>query len=282
MTDLSVWLSALVLLAALLVGIFVSPYARRMFDKDGGSSASDFGYITAPLIAITTLALSFSLVTVWGSFHQAAVTANKEALAVDYQSDVAQVLPDPQSRRDLEAALICYARAIAGPEWQEMKQRGEATSDVVDPWTDYLQNKSGVLTNTPGGPAALARELTAADKERSEARSQRLVQARTSLPRALLILLLFVAAAAVITLAFAHLPVRNRWLHVTALAVVTAVLVGLFALIAELDSPFHGLIDNESTDMTRVATAEAADFAETYPGVALPCDESGRKLATQP
>lgn len=275
MTALPLWAVTLALLAALIVGIVASPRVRKHFH---GEDDASFGSITAPLIAITTLTLSFSLVSVWGSFHQASVAASDEALAVDYQSDIAQQLPDARARQDLEATLVCYARAIAGPEWQVMKQRGEATADEVDPWTDRLQASTSALASAVGGPAAAARELIGADKERGNARSRRLTQARPSMPLAVLALLLAVASMAVIALALAHIPVQRRWLHVAALSVVTLAILGLFILITELDSPFHGLIDIESTDMTRVASAEAADFAETYPGVALPCDESGRVL----
>lgn len=293
------WLVALLLFGALAVGVALTPWARRVFDGtprgadkatgeagDGSpdeltfdNPAHDFGSIAAPVVTITALLLSFSLVNVWGSYADAAVKANAEAVAVDYQSDMAHMIPDPVESQELEAVLVCYARSIAGPEWQAMSERGEATAAEVDDWTDRLQEIIGVLGTQKLGTSVVEREIIAADKERATARSQRLTEARVSIPEPITLLLLAAAAVSIIVLAFAYLPLRNRRLHVAALVVVTVMFIGLIQVITELDSPYRGLIDIDATDMARVATDEAADFAEQHPGAQLPCDDQGRLIA---
>lgn len=295
--EFPLWLVALILFGALAVGVFLTPWARRVFDGNHSNGdqepagagdptgevsfenpAHDFGSIAAPVVTVTALLLSFSLVNVWGSYADGAVKANTEAVAVDYQSDMAHMIPDPVQSRELEGVLVCYARSIAGPEWQAMEEQGEATSPEVDAWTDRLQEIIAVLGTQKTGTSAVEREIIAADKERATARSQRLTEARVSIPEPITLLLLVAAAVSIIVLAFAYLPLRNRRLHLVALFVVTVMFIGLIQVIMELDSPYRGLIDIDATDMTRVATDEAVDFAENHPGAPLPCDDQGRLI----
>jgi hypothetical protein len=51
---------------------------------------------------------------------------------VDNLFESTEYVPDPE-RRALQAAIVCYARAVAGPEWAAMGD-GE-TSDVPSAWT---------------------------------------------------------------------------------------------------------------------------------------------------
>lgn len=279
------WLVALILLTALAAGLLLAPWAHRTFtenvgDDEGGdeSTAREFGQIAAPVVTITALLLSFSLVNVWGSFAEATQRAGDEAIAVDYQSDMAQVIPDATTSTELEAVLVCYARSIAGPEWRAMSDSGEATAPEVDTWTDRLQRDIGLLGAKKTGASAVEREFISADKERGTARSQRLTEARVSIPEPITLLMLAAAAVSIIVLAWANLPARNRRLHVMALVLVTLLFFGLITVITELDSPYWGAIDIEATDMSRVAADEAADFAERHPGSQLPCDDEGRQV----
>lgn len=321
---LPLWVVIVVPLTALIVGVVLSPGARRVFGDSGDSdestdglatgstseptgeardavdaeeaeaeadaddqeqdqderkdTASDFRNLIAPVVTITSLVLSFALVNTWASFQNAAVKAHAEAVAVDYQGDLAQLLPDATQRRDLEATLVCYARAISGPEWAIMGTGGDVTADEVDPWTDQLAATAGELITKTGPGTPVGREFLSADRERAAARSTRLVQARPSIPEPIVLFLLAAVSASIVALAFSNLPSNRTWLHITGLVVVATMLTGLLVVITELDSPYWGLIDTEPTDMTRVAAAEASDFAQQYPGVHLPCDDSGRQL----
>lgn len=249
------WLIVLILGTALVIGIALAPWAQQFFadapadadaegeeqddDDDRNTTARDFASIAAPIVTVTALLLSFSLVNVWGSYAEATQKASAEAVAVDYQSDMAQVLPDRAKSQELEALVVCYARSIAGPEWQLMGERGESTAPEVDPWTDRLQEAIGALGSQKGGASAVEREFIAVDKERGTARSQRLTEARVSLPEPITMLLLVAASTSLIVLAFAYLPARNRRLHLAALVVVAVMFMGLLTIITELDSPYR-------------------------------------------
>ncbi len=127
-------------------------------------------------------------------------------------------------------------------------------------------------------PTPVLSATLAADKERGEARSRRLTEARPAVPGVLFGLLIASASIGVFALATFTLPYVHRRVQIGVLALL-AVLLSLFVgMIRDLDRPYDGFIAIDSTDMTRVAGDLAEDFAEDHPDVQLPCDAQGAEL----
>ncbi len=284
------WLAFSAPLVGLVAGVALAPVAQRYFTRgedrvtesseDGaaeGDGERSFGSITAPIVGITTLVLSFTLVQTWMSYQQAVISAHAEAVAVDYQSDMARLIPNRAESKAATAALVCYSRAIVGPEWAAMERDEDVTADEVRVWTTQIAAEIGrPETNTPGREAG--RATVRADQERQAARSDRLLQGRPSIPFALLLLLVVAAALAVASLALANLPRERRAWHIGALAVVALLFSGLLLAITDLDSPYSGVLRLEPTDMARTAEDGAREYAARFPGEPLPCDGQGRVI----
>lgn len=151
------------------------------------------------------------------------------------------------------------------------------TSPTVSPWTRQIRGAIDALTQSET-PSPVVSAVLTSDKERGEARSRRLTEARPAVPTLLFWLLIASAAIGVFALATFTLPYVSRRVQVGVL-VLLAVLLGLFiGMIRDLDQPYDGLISVDATDMTRVAGDLAEDCAEDHPGTALPCDDQGTSL----
>ena len=269
------WVIFLPMVLAFVAVILAGPAMQRRFEQEDDSDLQRrFGYLTAPAVSLTTLLLSFTLVTVWSSFQHAIERTAQEARTVDYMNDSAELIKDPVAP-DLVAATICYARAVVGPEWQAM-EAGAAFAPEVGEWTTRIEDAISRLSVSKTGNTPLAREVIMADRERGLARSQRMSEARVSVPTLVMLLLTIFAALAITALGLALVPEKRRTLMLVTLGVIVLMFAGALEMISELDSPFYGLIDIEPLDMERVAAADVAGFAERFPGQELPCDEQGR------
>ena len=117
-----------------------------------------------------------------------------------------------------------------------------------------------------------------ADRERAQARSRRLTEARPSVPTLLFALLIASAATGIFVLAAFTLPDLGRRVQIGVLAVLGTLLALFIGLIFDMDRPYRGLVAGEATDMTRVAGDLTEDWAEDHSGVALPCDDRGEMV----
>ncbi len=273
------WLVLVMLAIAVVIVIVLGPRVRRVLVRNpDDSTVGGYGYLIMPAVTLSSLLLSFTLVAVWSSYQSAVQRASTEALEVDHVADSAEMLPAGAEARAIAADIACYARAIAGPEWQAMNA-GETTAPEVEVWTDRLERDIATLAQSTSGQSALTREILTADRARADARSARLAEARVSIPWLVMLLLTVLVALAVVGMGFAFMPGTGRALQIGSLIVVAGLFAALLATIMELDSPFHGLIDVEPIDMTRVAETEAVGFSTHFHGASLPCDEQGRESA---
>lgn len=267
---------AVVVVLGLSVGVAVAlgPRVRRLLQSnEDESAAANYGYLITPAVTLSTLLLSFTLVTVWASYQNAIERAADEAIEVHHVADTARMLPG-RAGRDIAGAITCYARSIAGPEWSTMAASGTPAAEV-GVWTGAMDADVSALLTSTAGQSALAREILTSDRQRSDARNVRLQQSRASIPWLVTVLLVAVVALSLVGMGFALIPATGRGLQIGTLIVIAALFAAALAMIAELDSPFRGLVAVEPVDITRVAESEAANFAERYPGSRLPCDESG-------
>ncbi|MGW8375177.1 hypothetical protein [Streptomyces sp. ODS28] len=114
-----------------------------------------------------------------------------------------------------------------------------------------------------------------ADKDRSDARRNRLSQPTPAIPDAIYWFMLITLAVAVLALAFC-LPYRGGGTEIVTLLVVTALMTASLLIIRDVDRPFGGAITVNATSMSVTEKDISADFASTYGKGKLPCDAQGR------
>ena len=288
---------------ALLIAIFLGPRLRERFNtppaeepaegsesastddnpaereepEDSGKDLRSLGYLVAPIITLTVLMLSFTLVQTWTAFRDAIASVGRESRTVDYMADASASLPEPHASR-LRGATVCYARAVVNEEWPALADNKELAVPDVDRWTDELESGLTALAASTATKNPFAREIITADRERAQYRGQRLAEVRASIPIPITLFLLGATMLAIIGLGIAYMAADTRVLHVAFLGVLSLLFAGVLYIVTELDTPYSGLIELMPTDMERVARLEAASFAQDLPGQVLPCDELGRPL----
>ena len=294
------WLIIFGTSVALLIAVFAGPRLRERFnpkeskgdahdegdaaEEEPSSSAKDskesrgLGSLATPLITLTVLLLSFTLVQTWGSFRDAIDRTGREARSVDYLADVAAAVPGPEARTIRESA-ICYARAVTYEEWPVLRDWPDVTVPGVDRWTDELEGGLTALAVSKSVTNPFTRELIAADRDRALYRGQRLTEVRATIPIEITVLLLVATMMAIIVLGITYMERTNRVLQVCYLTVLAGLFAAVLGIVTGLDTPYSGVIALEPSDMERVAQRETASFAEDLPGAALPCDEQGQPLA---
>lgn len=241
----------------------------------GGLFKGDFQGIKteafiAPILTLTVFLCAFMVAQASSTYQRASQSASAEGAAVQLLYENAGMLPD-DSGRALQAASVCYARAVHHLEWPAMEDH--RSSPVVDEWSQQFNREIPRITS---GPGAIVGQVVALNRAQSEARMTRLNEAAPHLPVFTLALMVIAIVVVILILATFAIPdMRRRVLLVLALAL--ALLLGCTPVLVEtLEEPFSGAIQIEPTVISRVETDLALNFAITHPNATLPCDEDGR------
>ncbi|QDY77550.1 DUF4239 domain-containing protein [Streptomyces qinzhouensis] len=253
---------------ALLGGLAVNHWLRPRLTTADDSEGMALKDLVEPLLTLTVLLLAFVLVTASGSYGKAEVAARGEARALDHLTEAADYAPGAQRAR-IQAAAVCYARAVRIAEWPAMADGNGSSAPNV--WSTDFRHAFRELAGEPTFGM-----LVAADHKRSQEREERLTQSTASVPAAILWFLLATVAIMVGTLAIC-LPRRNNLGQVTVLVVIAALLTTTLCIIHDVDRPFGGLITVSPTAITEAEREATRDFLAHHPAAAIPCDTDGNR-----
>jgi Protein of unknown function (DUF4239) len=207
-----------------------SPSRRKETNEISGFYISTIGTIYAVIIA-------FMLSGVWLEFEEAQVNTEKEANCLVSFFRLARGLPDTQ-RNQLQGLAQTYAKVMVDEEWEAMARR-EVSSRGIEITDAMWQDVTAIQVQTAGEQAILDHvisELTSM----SEHRRIRMLQSRKMLPSILWAVLI---VGGVITVGISCLfGVDNVRLHVIQTVALTVVVSLLLIAIADLDSPFQGVV----------------------------------------
>ncbi|MFF2776925.1 hypothetical protein ACFVU3_18690 [Streptomyces sp. NPDC058052] len=256
---------------ALLAGLAANRYLRpRLLTEDDGTGMA-VKDLVGPLLTMTVLLLSFVLVTANGSYGKAEVASRGEARALDQIVETAEYAPEAERAR-IQAAAVCYARAVRTQEWPAMADGKGSPAPSV--WSTDFRRTFEDLAGQP-----VFGMLVAADNKRSDEREERLTQATASIPSAILWFLLGTLIITVMALGIC-LPRRNNRGQIITLVVITALLTTALCIIRDVDRPFGGIIQVEPTAITEAERQATRDFTQNHPAAELPCDAEGDRRAT--
>ncbi|WP_306324671.1 hypothetical protein [Streptomyces venezuelae] len=163
-------LTVVIIATALAVGLIANQVRRRRRAAEGGdgeeASVSD---LVSPLETLAVLLVAFVIVLAAESYGSAGTAVEAEASRVDQLYEVADYAPEPQRER-LQAAAVCYARAIRAVEWPLMAEGGEK-SPAASVWSSGFRTHFKELAHRDDPTFDL---LVEADDERSKARQTRI------------------------------------------------------------------------------------------------------------
>lgn len=265
-----IWALVAALLAVPVGVLVIRPRLGSLFKGDfQGIKTEAF---VAPILTLTVFLCAFMVAQASATYQRASQSATAEGSAVQLLYENAGMLPD-ESGRALQAASVCYARAVHHLEWPAMEKGG--SSPAVDLWAQRFNQEIPRITS---GPGAIVGQVVALNRAQSEARTTRLNEAKPHLPVLTLALMIIAVIGVVLILSsFAVPDMRRRVLF--ALALSLAVLLGCTPFLVEtLEEPFSGPIQIAPSVIATVETNIGADYAVTHPSTALPCDADGQPV----
>jgi hypothetical protein len=268
-------MTELVIIVLILLALAVGGLANRRWVRNHPGDGLAIGDLVNPIATIAAILLAFVMVEALASWDRARDHANAEAHIVDEEAESAARIADPELSLELQAGLVCYARAVRFQEWPHMAMNGERTPEV-SLWSHRFEGLAAEIERM-GGDGEIDR-LIDIDNERSAARLDRLAEADPSLPIGLNLLMLAAVILSIIGLAMFMNPSTGHRANSVVMLIFGLVVGGSLIIINDLDRPFDGFTRLDPVGMERVQRGMEEDLAESDPALVYPCDEEG--LAT--
>jgi len=238
---------------------------------DGDRAAGVFGVIATGFF----LLMGFVVFLAFTSYDSARAGAEDEARIVAQQVETAQLFPEA-NRADLTAELICYARSVAGVQWDRMENH--TLGDDLNPWgVKMFETLQQVDAKTNAEQDAYSRwgdERTA----REDARSARIHGARGVIPVPLWFVLFFSAIVIVAYMLLFADSAERALVQGVMMGAVVALVVSMLLLLQFLNNPFHaGVGGLRPVAMERTLRIIDQEIRVAGLQITLPCDERGNE-----
>jgi hypothetical protein len=237
---------------------------------DGDRAAGVFGVLATGFAVL----LGFVVFLAFTSYDTARSGAETEAGVVAQQVETAQLMP-ADAQDELVGELVCYARSVAGVQWDRM-EAGTLDEDL-NPWSiELFDTLQQVDPQTPSEQAAYSRWLDER-AEREDARSDRVHGAVGVIPAPLWFVLFFSAIVIFLYLLFFTDRSERPLVQAMLMGSVVSVLVAMLLLLQFLDNPFHGGVGGlRPVAMERTLVVIDQEIAAEDLVIDPPCTEDGR------
>ena len=236
---------------------------------DGDRAAGVFGVLATGFAVL----LGFVVFLAFASYDAARSGAEDEALVVGQQVETVQFFPEPVVD-DLTGQLVCYARSVAGVQWDRMESG--TLGEQVNPWAaEMFRTLRTVQPETATEQSAYDRFLdqTAA---REAARNDRIHGAVGVIPSPLWVVLFFSAGLIFVYMLFFADSGERAFVQALLMGVVVAVISAMLLLLDFLDHPVHeGIGGLRPVAMERTLEIIDQELAIVSLDTAPPCDTRG-------
>jgi hypothetical protein len=269
---MSVPLAVIIVVGVTALSVVAMLLVRRRAPAGGhfrsvDRAASVFGILATAFAVL----LGFVMFLAFTSYDAARAGAEHEALIVQEQLETVQLLPDVVEP-ELTGELVCYARSVAGVQWQRMEDG--TLGDDTNPWADEMfYTLRTIEPDTNAEQSAYEAWLTQ-NSARIEARNDRVHGAQGVIPIPLWMVMFFSAGIIVAFMLFfvdrGEGPVVQGFL----MGAVVATIAALLCVLAVLDHPFNdGPGGLQPVAMQRVL--KNLDHVLKDKVVTAPCDADG-------
>ncbi len=257
-------------IAAMLVVRRTAPDGS--YFNDGDRAAGVFGVLATGFAVL----LGFVVFLAFSSYDGSRAGAETEALTVTQQIETAQLLP-PAVADDLTVDLICYARSVAGVQWDRM-EAGDL-DEQLNPWSvDMFETINTVEPDTASEEAAYAKFLDQTS-DREAARYDRIHGAAGVIPTPLWIVLFFTSSVIFLYMLFFADKGERAIVQALLMGTVVSVITALLILLQFLDNPFYGGPGSlQPVAMERSLVVIDEELAAVDFDAPLPCDAEGNPL----
>ncbi len=274
---MNIVLAIFLVVASTAVGIAAMLFVRRhapdgSYFHDGDRAAGVFGVLATGFAVL----IGFVVFLAFTSYDSARSGAESEARVVEQQVETAQLFP-PSVSDELTGELECYARSVAGVQWQRMENG--TLGDDLNPWsTKLFQTLKRADPKTATEQAAYSRWLDERS-QREEARSDRVHGATGVIPSPLWAVLFFTSALIFLYMLFFADSGERAITQALLMGTVVAVVVSMLLLLQFLDDPFHkGVGGLRPVAMQRALKVIDQELTPAQRQLPLPCDSRGNAL----
>ena len=274
---MNVVVAFLIVAAAAAAAITAMLVVRRRapeggYFNDGDRAAGVFGVLATGFAVL----LGFVVFLAFTSYDSARAGAESEALTVTQQVETAQFFPPPVVP-ELTAQLVCYARSVAGVQWERM-QSG-TLGEQVNPWgVELFRTLRTVEPETATEQSAYDTWLDQT-QAREAARNDRIHGAVGVIPTPLWIVLFFTAGLIFVYMLFFADSGERAVVQGVLMGSVAAVIVAMLLLLNFLDNPFHdGIGGLQPVAMERALAIIDQEIELVGLDQPLPCDAQGNPL----
>jgi hypothetical protein len=257
--------------AAITIAVMLAVRRRApegSFFSDGDRASGVFGVLATGF----SILLGFIIFLAFSSYDESRTGAEAEATIVAQQLQTAQFLPDVAS--DLGGELICYARNVAGAEWDDMADG--TLGDRINPWgVEMFRTIADVQPGTASEQSAYDRWMSqTADRE--QARIDRVHGAEGIIPAPLWVVLFVISGVIFVYMLFFADRGERAVTQAVLMGSVTVVIALLLLLVAFFDHPHgDGIGRLQPTAMERTIRLIDAQLDVAGVDVTPPCDDHG-------
>ena len=239
---------------------------------DGDRAAGVFGVLATGFAVL----LGFVVFLAFTSYDTARTGAETEALIVAQQLETAQVFA-PEVAAELTTGLVCYARSVAGVQWQKMEDH--TIGDSLNPWAlELFSVLRTVEPDTVAQQSAYDRWLDQT-AEREQARNDRIHGAVGVIPTTLWLVLFFSALLVLAYVLFFADRSERAFVQAFLMGSVAATVTAMLLLLYALDHPFHdGVGGLRPVAMERTLHVLDQELAELGVDDVTRCDAQGNEL----
>jgi hypothetical protein len=270
----NILLGALIVVAVTAITIGAMLAVRRRapegsYFKDGDRASGVFGVLATGFSVL----LGFIIFLSFSSYDASRSGAEDEATIVAQQIQTAQFMPDEISE-ELTGELMCYARSVAGTEWDALNEG--TLGDTVNPWgAELYHTLRGVEPDTATEQSAYDRWMDQTSA-REQARIDRVHGAEGIIPAPLWVVLFVISAVIFAYMLFFADSGEGRVTQSMLMGSVTVVIALLLLLLRFFDHP-HGDDVGRLQPTAMERTLRLIDSELEAAGVTLtpPCDGQG-------
>jgi len=273
----NLFVAILIVFATVTVAITLMLLARRRAPdgshfNDGDRAAGVFGVLATGFSVL----LGFIVFLAFTSYDAARSGAETEARVVAQQVETAQLFP-PAVAGVLTGQLVCYARSVAGVQWDKME--AGTLAEGLNPWGAKLfDTLLTVQPETPSEQAAYSKWLDQTS-DREQARSDRIHGAVGVIPTPLWLVLFFISFVIFVFMLFFADSGEHVVVQALLMGTVVSVIVAMLLLLQFLNDPFHpGIGGLRPVAMERSLKVIDQELQIAHRTETLPCDAQGNAL----
>jgi hypothetical protein len=270
-------LAVLIMVGVTAVAVAAMLVVRRhapdgSYFHDGDRAAGVFGVVATGFSVL----LGFVVFLSFASYDASRSGAEQEALIVAQQVQTAQLFPGSVSA-ELTGELVCYARSVAGVQWDEMV--AGTLGEKVNPWGAKLFLTLRTVQPKTASEQSAYDQWLSQTADREAARQDRIHGAAGVIPTPLWLVLLFVSATIFVYMLFFADSGERAVVQGLMMGTVVSVITAMLLLLVALDHPFHkGIGGLRPVAMER--TMKIIDQEVKIAGAtsSLPCDSRGNAV----